>query len=78
MVTINIGIRIKLIRTLLEMDQGQFAKLVGIHQSKISLVESGRLSPTPKAVSRIQERLGISLDDPRIETFATIKESIAA
>lgn len=73
---VTTGIRIKLIRTLLEMEQGQFAKLVGIHQSKISQFEKGRLEPGLKSLQRIQTSLGINLDDPRIEAFASIKDTV--
>jgi transcriptional regulator with XRE-family HTH domain len=76
MVTVKNGTRIRLIRTLLEMEQLQFARLTKINQSRLSRVESGRLTPTEKDIGKIRDNLGISLDDPRIETFFSIKEAI--
>lgn len=78
MTTIKIGTRIKLIRTLLEMEQIQFAQLTKINQSRLSRVESGRLTPTERDFNKIRDNLGISLDDPRIDVFVTLRESIAA
>ena len=49
-----LGHRIKIIRTLLKLDQKQMAELMKTGQSQISKIEAGRSAPTLSQLFRIK------------------------
>jgi transcriptional regulator with XRE-family HTH domain len=75
------GAKIRSLRGLLGLSQEEFCKLAGVNRYTLSNVESERnTNPTPSFIKSIEDALGVSLDDPRIEQFIAIAnpESIAA
>ena len=40
--------------------QGQLARIAGTHQSHVSLIELGRLTPTPDELDRLSRALGVA------------------
>jgi transcriptional regulator with XRE-family HTH domain len=51
---IGLGLRLKVIRTFLKLDQRQMSKLMKTGQSQISKIESGRSAPTLSQLIRIK------------------------
>jgi transcriptional regulator with XRE-family HTH domain len=68
-----IGNKLRLLRTKADMTQDQFAKFLGMSRATYNPLEMNRQIPTQKVVERIEEKLGIKLDDPRIEQFVIIE-----
>lgn len=71
-----IGAKVRALRALMGLNQDDFAKRAGIPRTKVSEIESGLYNPTDKYVGKIETALGISLSDPRIEQFVTLKPDI--
>ncbi len=55
----DIGGTIQQLRKFREMDQGELAKLAGISQSSMSLIELDKKKPRPKTVAKICKVLEI-------------------
>jgi len=55
----DIGGTIQQLRKFREMDQGELAKLAGISQSSMSLIELDKKKPRPKTVTKICKVLEI-------------------
>lgn len=72
---ITIGTKIKLLRALFDMKQFELAQRIKISQGHLSMIESGIIHPLDdEVIGSIQEAFGgVSLDDPRIDQFATLK-----
>jgi transcriptional regulator with XRE-family HTH domain len=69
------GAKIRAIRGRLGMSQEEFCRFAGVNRYTLSNVESNRnTNPTPGFIESIENALGVSLDDPRIEQFVTIVE----
>jgi DNA-binding XRE family transcriptional regulator len=73
-----IGAKVRALRALFGMNQDEFASKAGIPRTKVSEIESGLYNPTKEYVTKIENNLGIDLNDPRIEQFLTLKQSVAA
>ena len=54
---------IRIARILMGYSQGQLAKLVGVTQGAISQWEKGLTHPSYKAIPKLSEVLGISLEE---------------
>jgi len=50
----ELGHRLRIIRTLLKLDQQEMSKLLKIGQSQMSKIESGRSAPTIQELARIK------------------------
>jgi transcriptional regulator with XRE-family HTH domain len=50
----ELGHRVRIIRTVLKLDQKQMSKLLKIGQSQMSKIESGRSAPTLQELTRIK------------------------
>jgi len=50
-------------RFVLSLTQYQLAKMAGVPQSKISLIESGIYDPSPEEQQRLAEALGYSIEE---------------
>ena len=50
----ELGHRVRIIRTVLKLDQKQMSKLLKIGQSQMSKIESGRSAPTLQELIRIK------------------------
>lgn len=70
-----VGTKIKVIRRLRKMKQGELAKLIGIDRTQLSYIETGKVLPTEKRLIAIQAALRVDFDDPDIEAaFALLEE----
>lgn len=67
-----IGNKLKLLRASTGLTQEEFADFLGISRTTYNPIERNRQVPTGKIVEQIEEKLGIKLDDPKIEQFMTI------
>ncbi|CAK7027453.1 helix-turn-helix domain-containing protein [uncultured Phascolarctobacterium sp.] len=59
----GIGTKIKLLRTLHKVNQQQLAKQLGISQTHMSNIESGRVSVNLRLLMRIANMFGCRLDN---------------
>jgi transcriptional regulator with XRE-family HTH domain len=57
----NIGDKIKLIRTNKNLSQKELALSIGIDQAQYSRMESGKVEPTLSSLEKIAEALGIKI-----------------
>jgi transcriptional regulator with XRE-family HTH domain len=68
----NIGGRLKQLRQERSLSQWDLARLSGVAQSNISLIEANRVSPSIETLSRLAEALNVPLADlvsePRAKT----------
>ncbi len=69
----NIGIKIRQIRNELELTQKEFALELDISDNYISLIESGKKTPSLKLLSLIHERFDIDLIE-YVENIPGVKE----
>ena len=60
-----------LIRSALNFSQREFADLAGVASSTVSAWELGNSVPRTKALTRISERVGISVDDLKEKELTT-------
>lgn len=67
-----IGTKLKLLRVSTGLTQDEFAKFLGMSRATYNPLELNRQVPTDNVVRQIEQRLGIKLDDPKIEQFMTI------
>jgi len=51
----DLGHRLRIIRTILKMDQKQMSEMIGTVQSQISMIEAGRSVPTLHQLNRIKK-----------------------
>lgn len=58
----NIGSRLKEVRGHLDLPQKAFAKLIGVTQTTISGIESGRANPSRQLLKNVCMRFGVSED----------------
>lgn len=82
---ITLGTKLRIIRAVLNVGQADFARFADINQPELSKVERDQTIPYGKFVERIEDKLRLKLDDPRIENGIRIihealsdSESIAA
>ncbi len=79
----KIGHRIKLMRTRHGMPQKEFARLLGIKQPTICLIERGGAHATLKLLFKIHELFGCSMrdffdDEKPLENDISLKEIVEA
>ncbi len=58
-----LGQKIKRLRTEKGISQISFSEMIGIENSNLSRIESGRTNPTYTTLNKIATALGISLSD---------------
>lgn len=58
-----VGDRVKELREQMNISQNKLAKLAGISQAAISILESGKKSPTVDTLGRIAQALGCAVSD---------------
>ena len=63
MASVDIGERIRILRKKAGLNQDQLAELSLLNRVTIAKYESGRVEPGAKALSRIADALGISVDE---------------
>lgn len=59
----DIGLRLKALRTRLELSQRALAKRAGVPSSTVSLIEGGHTNPSVGSLKRLLDAVGISLGD---------------
>lgn len=62
-----IGIMIKTARVIRRLEQFDIQGLTGIHRSYISVIENGKMLPTPAQIQALEAALGISFSDPEVQ-----------
>jgi transcriptional regulator with XRE-family HTH domain len=72
-----IGNKLLLLRIASGLTQDQFAKYLGMSRTTYNPIELNRLVPTSDVVRNIEQKLGIKLDDPKIEQFMSITEHLS-
>ena len=70
----EVGIRLRALRVVRGFSQAALAKILGIHQSNISHIESGRQGVTIHQVIRLANALGVSSDEILSKEKAPKKE----
>jgi transcriptional regulator with XRE-family HTH domain len=75
--TMMIGNKLKLLRASTGLTQEEFADFLGISRTTYNPIERNRQVPTDKIIEQIEDKLGIKLDDPKIEQFMTIAKPLA-
>lgn len=75
--TMMIGNKLKLLRAASGLTQEEFADFLGISRTTYNPIERNRQIPTDKIIEQIEGKLGIKLNDPKIEQFMNIAEPIA-
>lgn len=70
--SIPLGKRIRLARNHRDLSQRELADRIGLHETYISLMESGKTNPTDKQLSAIEAALGLSFNDPRVKAAFAI------
>jgi len=65
--TLPIGEKIKIIRTAQDRRQRLLARACGVHVTYISLIENGKMLPTPQQVAAIEGVLRVKLDSPEVD-----------
>jgi transcriptional regulator with XRE-family HTH domain len=63
-----------LTRTFLGLSQSALARRMGVKPPIISYIETNRRHASPAMIARIEEALGVKLDDPRITQALTLLE----
>ena len=58
-----VGERIKELREQMGVSQNKLAKLAGMSQAAISIIESGKKSPTVDTLGRIAQAIGCTVSD---------------
>jgi len=67
----NIGHKIKLIRQARRVSQLELAKITGIDNSRLSLIENDHVSPSERQLARIREALNWTPEiDELVEAIA--------
>lgn len=77
---VTIGTKLKILRALFGISQLELARRLDIAQGRLSQIEAGtNATPVDETIlENISQAFGgIDLNDPRIEVFATIKDSIS-
>lgn len=64
----EIGLRIKELRQSRGISQLQLAEALGVHQTMISAIERGSVSPSMKLFLALQDFFGVTLTAPRPST----------
>ena len=59
MVVMNIGHAIKVCRSAKQLSLDELAERVGLSQSYLSMIESGKREPTLSSIEKISESLGV-------------------
>lgn len=59
----DVGTRIRLMRTAKKMTQGELAKRAGLTQNSVSLIELGQRSPKTDNLVRLADALGVEVVD---------------
>lgn len=72
-----IGNKLKLLRAASGLTQEQFADFLGISRATYNPIERNRQVPTNDIIKQIEGRLGVKLNDPKIEQFMNIAEPLA-
>ncbi|WP_021169766.1 HTH-type transcriptional regulator PrtR [Sporomusa ovata DSM 2662] len=72
-IQLNVGIRIKQRRELLNLSQEQLSQISGVSQSSIHYIESGENSPTAKTLFKLTSALGVSITELLGDQTATSK-----
>lgn len=66
------GTRLRAIRNLRGLTQGEFGKQLGLQQYTVSALEKDQVALTPKLIDDIHAAFGVRLDGPEVEAAFTV------
>jgi len=69
---------LRALRALTDTEQDDFAKAIGVSRPILSMIENEKNIVTDQIQKRVNDRLQINLDDPRLLELIPIRDELSA